>query len=260
MSAASPITGAINEPRIIYGREAYMPEFTPAFTESELDLTVLDKGKPLPFTIRQVLPERRWAIQNSGELLPELEYERRYLLWAERVVRGNPPRIIPIRASNQYFDRALIAIPTARRFVNVAFDYQGREIEIGFDPDKLPNPKAQKFELLDASGNSINPMLPQSNAKIDQLTVIEGMQARGVLDEEAARAERQRILGEPVITSSAPPQGFTQTEATEPERISVTAKCGKSCASLAGMLAHERSCAKCKDVPVVTEETDAEPE
>lgn len=227
----------------IYGRDAYIPAFTPVFSELDLNCPVKDGDKLLGFTIRDVLPERRWAIRENGTLLGENEFRQRYLEWASKVSRGG--RVIPIASVNGLFDASLVPVPTPAAFVSVAHDFQGREIRIGFDPNKAP--EKGKFILRDGEGREVDPLAPSAK-KVERMTVLAELQEKGVLSPEQLAKELSSTLAVPVRIEEPP----TTTGATNRERVpnreEVTALCGRSCKGNAGKLAHERKCVRCRAV------------
>lgn len=252
MSAAFQTIG---EPKILYARDAYLPEWTPAFGEVELDNEVRQNGKSLGFTIRQMLPERRWAVTPSGEVLEQRDFEEKYTNWMLQVVRGG--RLVPISASNPYFDPKVLPIPRVERFVAMTQDYQGKEMRIGFDPNKPPEAGAVAIVAKDASGREVNPTAP-NDLKVQRLTVISDLKERGIISAEAAASEMAAILLEPQAPAPiAPPPGFSAVKVVEDipleETITHLAKCGYAAKSKAGQMAHERNCDDCKAMLEVVE-------
>lgn len=243
MSAAISVEG---EPRVVYGRDAYVPEWSPRFSDADLDADVKQNGQPLGFKLRDVLPERRWAVTEGGELMSQRDFEDQYLRFAERVVYQG--RIISVRSQNPYYDPKLGHIPRVEAFVNVAHDYLGREIRIGFDPNKPPEKKA---------ANAAPQPAPTATPQVlrVQLETLASLKESGVLSDEQFSAEVSRLLTVPAPQPPAgPPPGFALVEPahTEPEAAAAApaevfaAKCGRECASKAGRAAHERNCDDCK--------------
>ena len=73
---------------------------SPQTTTVTLDGVPIEPG----FVVAQVAPERRWAIQESGEVLPQLEFHQAHLKWynAQYQYVGQPPddanlRSVPCR-------------------------------------------------------------------------------------------------------------------------------------------------------------------
>lgn len=233
-----PVTG---EPRIIYGRDAYIPEWSPVYDDLALSVPVKNNGVPMGFTLRDVLPERRWAVQASGELMDQRDFEERYKQYIERTVVDG--RLVSIRSKNARFDAGVAPIPRVDRFVNTAHDFMGREIRIGFNPEKAP----EKKDIVPIAAAPSSPALRVQIAQLSEL------KERGILSDEQFSAEVSRLVTEPVAPApSGPPPGFALAPAG-PEEAPVTAataevfaaRCGKECASKAGQMAHERNCKAC---------------
>lgn len=95
--------------------------------------------KKLGFTVADVAPERRWAITESGEVLPQHVFESKLLLtreeWFERVAKLKPPG-----------DLKKETVKAVKDFVSVTPDpvNPARLIPIGFDPNAKPDPEAVK--------------------------------------------------------------------------------------------------------------------
>ena len=102
--------------------------YIPAWYKPHSDLSrhVTQNGESVGFRIGQVLPERRWAIQENGELLEQGDFERQYI------------RYIQIRhAGDKIVDPSKEAIPGALKFVDREVDeITGRGKKIGFNPNK----------------------------------------------------------------------------------------------------------------------------
>ena len=101
-------------------RATYIPSWTPVFPD--LTRHVCDQeGGDLGFSIGEVLPERRWAIEPSGRLLPEEQYEQLYKRWISLVLTPSGT-LVRLSSQNKYFDANLESIPPADVFVDAKPD------------------------------------------------------------------------------------------------------------------------------------------
>lgn len=239
MSASVPTLG---EPKVVYGREAYIPEWAPA--TQDLSLVVRYDGKPLHFTIGDMLPERRWCVTETGDLMNQRDFEERFKMWRARVVRDG--RILSIQSANRYWDPNLDPVPNVRAFASVTHDWQGKEIRIGFNPNKPATAREEQVQTAVpvATGTALR----------GQLEVLNELKERGVLSDEQFAGEVSRVLTGPKPEPPAgPPEGFSSLSAEEvaKDEMERTARCGKLCASKAGRVAHERHCETCSPPPTL---------
>jgi len=144
---------ASTDVRVIRERNfAHIPSFyTPHTNPSEILVTqggvpIAGARGKLSFTVADVAPERRWAIRESGEVMPQHVFESHLMRvreeWFEKVEKVKPPG-----------DLQKEVIPSVQRFVTRTPDPSdpSRLIEIGFDPNAKPDPSGER-RLWDAKG------------------------------------------------------------------------------------------------------------
>lgn len=187
--------------------------YVPSWYKPHPDLTVRvtdENGGDLGFTVADVLPERRWAIQHSGKLLPMQEYERRYQDWIGRVVTGDG-RVISMGAVNKYFDVTLESIPPPDEFV-----------------DAYPDP-----------------MRPGENRYIPM-----GMRGKDTTFNRTKVRPIYNVMGEKMVAGAevpAPAPGFSSVPVDEKElkEAMVVTRCGKEVKS-SRLNQHQAICKSCK--------------
>jgi hypothetical protein len=253
MSATYP-TG---QPRIVYGRQAYIPEWQTPLEESDLARQVTQNGERLGFRIGEMLPERQWCVDaKTGELLAERDFEK---LW-ERYVSHHVPvgvdKVVNIKAVNPYFEHQLAPVPTVRNFASRGLDWQGKEVEIGFDPDKPSTAREEDVRVYDSRGEEVIGASAAARP-IDiarKLETLTDLKNRGRLtDSEYAEEVSALVSGDAAVPAvESIPQGFAPAVSCEAATVELTARCGKVCGSKAGRMAHERNCNACN--PVTAEE------
>ena len=114
--------------RPIPSRGTYVAAWCPWLDnpEADLDRDVKHRGEPMGFKVRDVLPERRFAIRLSGETLPDEKFEEWMRRWqAPLLPEGSDPDKEPLPRVERFVKRTLD--PTAEPST-------GRTMEIGFDP------------------------------------------------------------------------------------------------------------------------------
>lgn len=249
MSAA---LAPIGEPKVIFGRDAYIPAFSPSWKDEHMGIDITQNGKPLGFTLGQMLPERRWCVQETGELMDQRDFESLYQQFASYTVVGG--KLVNVPAANGYFDVKLIPVPRIERFACAQFDYDGREVKIGFDPNKPPAKSEAPVVLRDHRGYEVAPQNP-NDTKVARLTVLADLKNKGLISDEALASEMGSILLEPQPAAApAVPEGFAPAPVeAEPEATVHTAPCGFQARSKAGAAAHARNCADCKATPETVE-------
>jgi hypothetical protein len=229
-------------PQVVYGTSEYIPSWAPDWSDADMAKPVTLNGEPLGFTVGDVLPSRRWAITKTGELLGQRDFER---LWEQYVgmhVAGD--KVVSIAASNKYFDVSKAPVPNASRYVNAAFDYQGKEIPIGFDPDKPAT--ATEVKVYDARGDVVTAAPPPSANLFAKIEVLNNLKASGMLTAEQLAEQVALLTGSPTgstIVAVEVPVGFAPAPAID--EADLTSPCGRVSGSKAGRMAHERNCSTC---------------
>ena len=152
-SALFDASGAYYNPKrpiYIHERGTSIPAFYEPHTD--LNVTVRQDNVPVPpgFTVHRVPPERRWAIRPSGELIPQIEFERLYMLHYEDHIRhmDGDEKKVPGKANCQ-------PMPTVRAYVSVELDPRdpSKLIQMGYDPFPKPQKEANQT-LYDADGEN----------------------------------------------------------------------------------------------------------
>lgn len=131
---------------------AHIPSFY-RMHEDPAGTLVTQNGVPIPgvrgklsFTVADVAPERRWAITESGEVLPQHVFESQLQLvreeWFAEVQKVKAPG-----------DLSKEPIPTVQFYVSRTVDptHPGRLIPIGFDENAKPDDGIER-RLWDAKG------------------------------------------------------------------------------------------------------------
>lgn len=240
--SASPYQRA---PEVVYGRDVYIPEWAPRVGASDLGVPVRAGGQPLGFTIGDMLPERVWAVDvASGEVLPQLEFERLYRQYLRRtVVRGV---IRDVAQHDRYHDFGVDPVPSVVEWVSRTLDYEGKEVRIGFDPHAAPTATEREVKVYTAQGEEWTPRQRENADLRSKLSVLMQLRAENVLTDEQFTAQAMKLQdtgdAEPA-SDSAPPEGFEAAPELDP--LELTARCGRVCGSKAGKLAHERNCDVC---------------
>ncbi len=173
--------------RPIIERGTYIPAWYKEHTD--LGVRVVDQnGGDLGFTVADVLPERRWAISQSGRLIGEQEFENRYRDWIGRITVKDG-RIISMGAVNKYFDVTLETVPPIDDFVDAKLDPM-RPGELRYVPIGYNNAVA-------LSRTKIRPIYNVMGEKVED-----------------------------GVVQPAPAEGFVAAVAPEPEMA--TTRCGKT--------------------------------
>ena len=238
----------LRQHQVVPGRlpqyQAYVPDWSPIFDESALDREVKNRGIGLGFTVRQVLPERRWAIDpETGECMDQRDFEERYKLYISLTVSGGS--VVSVQKNNRYFDPSVAPIPGVSGFVGAALDWQGKEIAIGFDPDKPATVKETEVKVYNHEGEEVSNeagLKPAAvSAKLETLTEL---LSDGTIDAEEFAKRTQALVkskAAPGQTAVEPPPNFKMAEPVDPEKLACGV-CGKVAKSMAGKAAHERHC------------------
>lgn len=220
MSAA----GYVSTPeghRIVKGEKEYIP--SDYVDHVDLSLQVTLEGEPLGFTVGEMMPTRRWAVDNEGRVMGGFEFEATYKRWHQNLVAPNG-QIISITAANKYSDANLEPVPTARDFVSKTRDAQGSLVDIvgGAAPAAAP-----LVEVATAQGE----IGGESTEKVPAGYKVKGESPT----EKTLREEVERLKAEAAAREAeAPPPAFA-------------APCGFEAKSKAGAAAHKRNCEKCAE-------------
>ena len=201
---------------------------------------LFDDGAPRGFCVRDVLPERRWAVLPSGHVMDQDTFEKQYMMW----LSGFP--------TEKNFEVRLEAIPKADRWVSKKLDHAGRFVDIEFNEFAAPDVPLEAKHNTDGEVSAKWVAEQQANitenARIDTLRELH---KKGVLsDADFIEA----IQGGPA-NLTLEPEGVG--EATEPENVvesvpqvevaQQAARCGKMVK--AGFTKqHELRCKKCKEL------------
>lgn len=248
MSQAIPQSG--RAPQVVYGTTTYIPEWQTPLTADDLARPVLQNGEELGFVLGDVMPSRQWAVnQKNGELLEQRDFERLYEVYATRHVPVGSNEVVDIRRGNRLFDPKIVPVPTVRNFVSRGLDWQGKEVSIGYDPDKLPDAREGDIKVYDSRGEEVTGSRDSRPIDITkQLEVLTALRERGRLtDVEYAQEVAALATGDALAPRVEDvPVGFEPMGITvEAASAELTARCGKVCGSKAGRGAHERHCDKC---------------
>ena len=109
-------------------RGAIVPRWTP---EHDAESEVVMDGKPLGFRVKDMLPERRWAVDAGGNVLERHDFNEKFKLWWQSHSKKEDP---------------FVSIPDRREFVSGTYDMEGKGTVIGFDPgDPSKAVKSQKY-------------------------------------------------------------------------------------------------------------------
>lgn len=248
MSQAIPQSG--KAPQVVYGTTTYVPEWQADLSAEELARPVTQNGTPLGFTIGAMLPSRQWAVnQKNGELLSQRDFEALYEVYVTRHVPVGSREVVDIRRGNRLFDPKIVPIPNVRNFASRGLDWQGKEVEIGYDPDATPTAGEKDVKVYDSRGEEVTGS--RDSRPIDmarQIELLTDLRTRGKLTDVEYAQEVAAIAKGDVVAPRADeiPAGFAPVNVTaEAASEEVTAKCGRVCGSKAGRMAHERNCQSC---------------
>lgn len=207
---------------------------------SNTALPVTRDGMPLGFSVGQVLPERRWAIDELGELLPQHEFEAKYKQYQAYMCRESA-----IDHEKEY-------IPQAAKFVDRKLDYNDKGIPINFDPYKPAEVEAE------AKHNQEGEVSPkwfadqrEQEKKMARMEAYNDLLKLGKLTPEEYADLTSAILLEPE-PKEMPTQDPVETQelAQEDPALSLTevANCGKQ-VKRGYLRQHAYRCGKCKELP-----------
>jgi len=142
---------------VFHERKTHVPTWCPWQTKSPEEMravTVKANGVPLRpgFSVDRVAPDRRWAIQDDGEVLPQNLFERdhlrKYREWFR--VAYNPPARIPGKETCE-------PVPNVLEYVSFEVDPtdSSRLRQIGYDPHA--NRGRRPTHLVDKNGENPRP-------------------------------------------------------------------------------------------------------
>lgn len=125
MATRNPIGRHIPYP----AREMYYPAWAPSFEGlDELELKWSDgeaiykgdpdeDGNPVPVMLRDVAPERRWAVDfDTGHLISQRDFSELYELWITNICKPDG-QVEELAKGNKYFNPASEEIPNIEDFV-----------------------------------------------------------------------------------------------------------------------------------------------
>lgn len=98
-------------------RGTLVPNWTPNHNP-ETDVRM--DGKPLGFKVKDMLPERRWAVDEFGHVLDLRDFKDQYQRW--------------FASHSKKEDPILVAVPDRLEFVSGTYDRDNRPAFINFDP------------------------------------------------------------------------------------------------------------------------------
>jgi len=225
-------------------RGTYVPSWCPWDSKHwPTHVEVSYEKKMLGYKVSDVLPERRWAIQESGEMLDQREFEDQY----KKYLSGF--------ALPATFDINAEAIPLVHRYVGVKLDpvSEGSLIAMDYDPFK------KKTAVSDAKYNQQGEVsvhyLKEQQEKSDKLVRMEqlsGLLKQSIISQETylRLVDELGAVKEPGKVEAAPEP---QPE-PEPKQM-VTSLCGVERPAGNSIRMHERKCKKC--IRIREEKTEA---
>ena len=223
----------------------------PSFYEPHSDLRVMVRqdGIPVPpgFQLGDVPPERRWAVRPSGELIPQIEFERLYLLHYEEHIRymDGDPKKVPGKANCQ-------PVPTVQAYVCVQLDPRDPSKLITMKHDPFPKKVKQANQTLyDADGENpvsgdarIQMLMDAYEKDPDSLTELE---LREVIKRQRADQRKQEPAPEPKPEPKAvSPVAETDTP-PQKKPFHTTMPCGEYIHA-SKKAKHMASCHECNEV------------
>lgn len=247
------------------------------------DTVVMKDGAPLvpQIRVRQVVEDRRWAIQENGELLPQHQFESLYRRKIDewfRLVRREPPA--------QGWSPEAEPVPLVERYVDAREDpmQPTNLLPIHYDPNKNRGARPESLYVT-ADGQQVDgerrlEILREEYAKKghgklksweveeveaadgtrstrpsaleDKLAVLTDLHRRGRLT-DAELAQEVSALGAPAVERGAPRQDAAPAPTPQdPKPYGETTRCGKAVKGRTEKMAanakagHERFCKKCE--------------
>lgn len=210
MSAADPLLPRQHIP--IPEHETYIPLWYEG--HADLDLPVRAGSRWLGFTIREVLPWRRWAIRKDGLLLSQQEFAPLMERYNQMICRRDG-KVVPIASVNKFYQPNLEPVPRVERFVAETFDTAGKMVTIAFKK-KLD----EKFAAVEADPLVEAPVVNPTPPVVEPTVPVE---------------TTDPVTPNPVRTAPVDSHGYTR------------ARCGKEVRAR-GLKMHERQCRRCGQV------------
>ncbi len=104
-----------------------------------------DRAKGSPFVVAQVPIERRWAVLPDGEVMGELEFRKRYIMWYDEYFRElarENPDLQNVDGGKSDYD-----IPNPLRFVSVQVDETNprKFVPANYDPHGTAGARSKQF-------------------------------------------------------------------------------------------------------------------
>ncbi len=133
----APQMGVPSQVQLIPERDEFVPPWP---VPQDLSLVVTQNGVLIGkgFTVGDVLPERRWAIQADGEVMPRLEFEQKYLQKLEDWYRyASPEARQGAGGVPKSFKAINEPVPTVVNYVAVRVDPRDerRTLPMHYDPE-----------------------------------------------------------------------------------------------------------------------------
>lgn len=232
------------------GNSNYIPSW---YREHRLNAEVTQDGQPLGFRIAQVLVWRRWAVQETGELMPQLEFEREY----KRYLTGWAV------ASN--FDPNLKHIPNVRAFVATKM-LGDHYVDMAFNPDlRASKPIEAKYNQEGELSEHYLREQKQDTERLSKMETLAKLLASGAITQEVFLRESGLATNALEVATVAAPSSSPEPEpqpAREPASKRrggkgklqnfelVDAKCGKQ-VQAPYLKQHTRMCKACRGLPLV---------
>jgi len=290
MSSAFPQTQQTVDPFspgaaaiLVKERGTIIPSWYVRNPHRDPNLVVKRGGLPLlgmdkePFTISQVAPERRWAVDEDGELMNQTDFDAAkkktiFEFYETLQANGHPDARYVGNVDRE-------PIPDVAYFVSWRIDPEDptKLLEIGFDPNKKPGDVPKRYhtsdgDVIDASRMDVlcksyhdpalrSKLTPEEIAEVEQslgvkasdggsaiaakLEQLTELRASGALSDEDYIANVAKLTGTGAPTE--PPAKTNGAAAPAEDEPAVLAACGKAGLKVPnGLAAHERRCTKCR--------------
>jgi hypothetical protein len=228
-------------PQPIPGRGVYIPGWCYWLKNRDADhgtQVLYDDGSPRGFCVKDVLPERRWAVQPSGHVMDQDSFEKQYMMWLSG---------FPTEANFRPSDEA---IPRADYWISKKLDHDGRLVNMEFDEFAAPaEPLVAKHNQ---EGEVSQKWVQEQQGNIEEkarIDTLRELHKAGVLSDEAFI---DAIQGGPAAVS-VDPEGVGEAEepndtvASVPPTQTQGARCGKMVRT-GYVKQHEMRCGKCKEL------------
>jgi len=215
-------------------RGTYVPSWCPWDTQKWPTYVEVSQEKvTLGYKVSDVLPERRWAIQQNGDMLDQRAFEDQYKKYLSGFAL---PATVDINAE---------AIPRVERYVGVKIDPIAPErlVEMHYDPFKR-SPVVPEAKYNQEGEISVH-YLQEQQEKTDKLVRME--QLSGLLKDSIISQETYLRLVDELGPVKEPEKVETAPEPQpEPEpKQMVTSLCGVERPAGNSIRMHERKCKKC---------------